>query len=45
MDAKQFDRMMQDLVAGAGSDTIHSLSRRGFLKVAGGAAGGLVLGL
>jgi isoquinoline 1-oxidoreductase beta subunit len=45
MDAKQFERMMQDLVAGAGSDTIHSLSRRGFLKVAGGAAGGLVLGL
>jgi isoquinoline 1-oxidoreductase beta subunit len=45
MDAKQFERMMQDLVAGAGSDTTHSLSRRGFLKVAGGAAGGLVLGL
>ena len=45
MAAEQFERMMRDLVAGAGSDTTHSLSRRGFIKVASGAAGGLVLGL
>jgi hypothetical protein len=45
MDAEQFDRMIRDLVAGAGSDTTQGFSRRGFLKVAGGAAGGLVLGL
>ena len=45
MDAEQFDRMMRDIVAGAGPHTARSLSRRGFLKVAGGAAGGLVLGL
>ena len=45
MNAEQFDRMMRDLVAGVGSDAAQSLSRRGFLKVAGGAAGGLVLGL
>ena len=45
MAAEQFERMMRDLVAGAGSDTTHSFSRRGFIKVASGAAGGLVLGL
>ena len=45
MAAEQFERMMRDLVAGAGSDTTHIFSRRGFIKVASGAAGGLVLGL
>jgi isoquinoline 1-oxidoreductase beta subunit len=45
MDAEQFDRMIRDLFTGTGSDTAHGVSRRGFLKVAGGAAGGLVLGL
>jgi isoquinoline 1-oxidoreductase beta subunit len=45
MDAEQFDRMIRDLVTGTGSDTAQGFSRRGFLKVAGGAAGGLVLGL
>ncbi len=45
MAAEQFERMMRDLVAGAGSDTTYSFSRRGFIKVASGAAGGLVLGL
>jgi isoquinoline 1-oxidoreductase beta subunit len=45
MAAEQFERMMRELVAGAGSDTTHSFSRRGFIKVASGAAGGLVLGL
>ena len=45
MAAEQFERMIRDLVAGAGSDTTHSFSRRGFIKVASGAAGGLVLGL
>lgn len=45
MAAEQFERMMRDLVAGAGSDTTHSFSRRGFITVASGAAGGLVLGL
>lgn len=45
MNAEQFDRMMRDIVAGAGSESAQGFSRRGFLKVAGGAAGGLVLGL
>jgi isoquinoline 1-oxidoreductase beta subunit len=45
MDSEQFNRMMLGPVADAGSDTTHSLSRRGFIKVASGAAGGLMLGL
>lgn len=47
MDSEQFNRMM--LGAGTGTDVapgmLANLSRRGFIKVASGAAGGLVLGL
>lgn len=47
MDSEQFNRMM--LGAGTGTDVdpgmLPNLSRRGFIKVASGAAGGLVLGL
>jgi isoquinoline 1-oxidoreductase beta subunit len=45
MDGEQFNQMMLGAVAGADPGAAHSLSRRGFIKVAGGAAGGLVLGL
>jgi isoquinoline 1-oxidoreductase beta subunit len=45
MDVDQFNRMMLGESVGADLGTGHAFSRRGFLKVAGGAAGGLVLGL
>ena len=49
MDSEQFNRMMLGAGTGTGADVapgmLPNLSRRGFIKVAGGAAGGLVLGL
>jgi isoquinoline 1-oxidoreductase beta subunit len=49
MDSEQFNRMMLDAGTGTGADVapgmLPNLSRRGFIKVASGAAGGLVLGL
>lgn len=49
MDGEQFNQMMLGAGTGTGADVapgmLHNLSRRGFIKVAGGAAGGLVLGL
>ena len=49
MDGEQFNQMMLGAGPGTGADVapgmLPNLSRRGFIKVAGGAAGGLVLGL
>ncbi|MFM7708664.1 MAG: molybdopterin cofactor-binding domain-containing protein [Gammaproteobacteria bacterium] len=45
MDGVQFRRMMRGAVAGADAGAAQGFSRRGFIKVAGGAAGGLMLGL
>jgi hypothetical protein len=49
MDSEQFNRMMLGTGPGTGADVapgmLPNLSRRGFIKVASGAAGGLVLGL